>query len=288
MARPLRIEYPGALYHVTTRGNAREAIFFDDRDRLRFLSILSHVAEDCRWICYAFCLMSNHYHVLIETTEANLSAGMRELNGVYTQAINRRHGRSGHIFQGRFKAILVQKQGHLLELCRYIVLNPVGAGMVESPDAWPWSSFGSTAGLAAKPNFLSIDWILAQFSDSRSRAMRLYRRFVLSGIGKESPWKNLQAGLFLGSTSFVDGIKDSIRATSSEIPKRQRHAVRPSLAAIIPSPSGATDEDIIVARRHGYSLLEIGNHLSLHYATVSRRAKRGRREDDEQDARNKT
>jgi hypothetical protein len=213
---------------------------------------------------------------------------MRQLNGVYTQAANRRYNRSGHIFQGHFKAILVQKQTHLLELCRYIVLNPVGAGMVEAPDAWPWSSFGSTAGVAAKPDFLSIDWILAQFSDSRSKAAQLYREFVLSGIGKESPWKDLKAGLFVGSTSFVDEVKDSIRATSSEIPKRQRHAARHSLVDIIPSPKRATDEQIITARRNAYSLLEIGNHLSLHYATVSRRAKRGKSEVDKQDAKNKT
>ena len=124
MARPLRIEYPGALYHVTSRGNAREDIFFDEKDRQRFLATLAHVIRDYHWICYAYCQMTNHYHLLIETPEANLSRGMRQLNGVYTQALNRRHGRVGHIFQGRFKALLVEKDGYLLELCRYIVLNP--------------------------------------------------------------------------------------------------------------------------------------------------------------------
>lgn len=121
MARPLRIEYPGALYHVTSRGNAREDIFFDEKDRQRFLATLAHVVRDYHWICYAYCQMTNHYHLLIETPEANLSRGMRQLNGVYTQALNRRHGRVGHIFQGRFKALLVEKDGYLLELCRYIV-----------------------------------------------------------------------------------------------------------------------------------------------------------------------
>ncbi len=288
MARPLRIEYPVKIYHITSRGNARGAIFLSDPDRNRFLSILSDVTEQFRWICYAYCLMSNHYHILIETTEANLSKGMRQLNGVYTQAVNRHHNRSGHVFQGRYKSILIQKQNYLLELCRYIVLNPVRAGLVDSPDAWQWSSFRATAGISEKLDFLSVDWIRAQFSDSRSKAKGLYRKFVYSGIGKATPWKELKAGVFAGSDSFLDEIKDSIRATSSEIPKRQRHAAHSPLTDIIPIRERATDEQIIAARRQGYSLQEIGNYLSLHYATVSRRASRGKREGEYLNAKNKT
>src|SRR4030042_5793823 len=129
MARPLRIEFPGAVYHVTSRGNARQTIFIDDEDRGGFLDLLSIVVERFNWICHAYCLMGNHYHLLIETPDGNLSKGMRELNGIYTQHFNRRHGRVGHVFQGRFKAILVEKDSYLLELCRYIVLNPVRAGI---------------------------------------------------------------------------------------------------------------------------------------------------------------
>ncbi|MCX5812281.1 MAG: transposase [Proteobacteria bacterium] len=140
MARPLRIEYPGAFYHITSRGNAGQDIYLDDTDRQRFLAILAGVLEDYHWVCYAYCLMSNHYHILIETPDPNLSAGIRQLNGVYTQSVNRRHGTRGHIFQGLFKSILVKKESHLLELCRYIVLNPVRAGMTLSPDIWQWSS----------------------------------------------------------------------------------------------------------------------------------------------------
>jgi hypothetical protein len=231
--------------------------------------------------------MSNHYHLLIETPDANLSLGMRHLNGVYTQAMNRLHNRSGHIFQGRFKALLVQKQSYLLELCRYIVLNPVAAGMVESPEAWPWSSFKATL-RSSKHEFLSKDWILAQFSESPTKARELYRKFILSGITEESPWNDLKAGLFLGSTAFVDEIKDSIRASSPEIPRRQRQAARPTLTDIIRSCHEATDEEILDARRHGYSLQEIGDYLSIHYTTVSRRAKRGRSESDTRNAKNKT
>src|SRR4029077_14091805 len=133
MARPLRIEYDGALYHVTSRGNDRKAIFKNDRDRELFLNTLAQVTERFHWICYAYCLMNNHYHLVIETPDGNLSKGMRQFNGVYTQAFNKRHGRVGHVFQGRFKAILVQKDTHFVEVCRYVVLNPVRAKTVRHP-----------------------------------------------------------------------------------------------------------------------------------------------------------
>ncbi len=119
MSRPIRIEFSGALYHVTSRGDRREAIYEDDEDRIRFLEILQNVITDFNWTCHAYCLMTNHYHLVIETPDANLSKGMRQLNGVYTQASNRRHQRSGHLFQGRYKAILVDADAYLLELSRY-------------------------------------------------------------------------------------------------------------------------------------------------------------------------
>ncbi len=140
MARQLRIEYPGAIYHVTSRGNARSMIYADDKDREDFLRILALVVERYQWLCHAYCLMGNHYHLLIETPEGNLSKGMRQINGVYTQSYNRRHQRVGHLFQGRFKAILVEKESYLLQLCRYIVRNPVAANLCQSVDQWPWSS----------------------------------------------------------------------------------------------------------------------------------------------------
>ena len=131
MARPLRLEYPGAIYHITSRGNARADIFLDDSDRELFLSILADTVDHYNWLCHAYCLMGNHYHLLIETPDPNLSLGMRHLNGVYTQTFNRSHKRVGHLFQGRYKAVLVEKGTHLLELCRYIVLNPVKANMTK-------------------------------------------------------------------------------------------------------------------------------------------------------------
>ena len=136
MARPLRIEHPGALYHVTSRGDRQEPIFDDDRDRMGFLNVLGDVVARFRWQCHAYCLMGSHYHLMIETPECNLTKGMRQLNGVFTQWSNRRHQRSGHLFQGRYKAILVDRDSYFLELARYIVLNPVRAGMVKQPQQW--------------------------------------------------------------------------------------------------------------------------------------------------------
>jgi REP element-mobilizing transposase RayT len=146
MTRPLRIEYPGAVYHITNRGNDKKAVFKDDQDRETFLKILAFVNKRYHWLCHAYCLMDNHYHLMIETPDGNLSLGMRQLNGVYTQARNKRHGKTGHLFQGRYKAILIQKDTHLLEVCRYVVLNPVRARMVEKPEDWRWSSYQATGG----------------------------------------------------------------------------------------------------------------------------------------------
>src|SRR3989338_2410799 len=129
MARAPRIQFEGAVYHLTARGNCRENIFFCDKDRWDFLKILGKAVHDHEWICHAYCLMTNHYHLLIETPKPNLSRGMRQLNGIYTQYVNHAHARVGHVFQGRFKSILVQKDNHLLELSRYIILNPVRAGI---------------------------------------------------------------------------------------------------------------------------------------------------------------
>jgi putative transposase len=147
MARPLRIEYEGAVYHVTSRGNARNEIFLNETDRADLLSILDTVIHRFHWICHAHCLMNNHYHLLIETAERNLFQGIRHLNGVFTQHFDRRHGRVGHPLQGRFQAILVEKESYLLEHCRYVVLNPVRAQLVSRPEEWRWSSYSATAGL---------------------------------------------------------------------------------------------------------------------------------------------
>ena len=172
MSRPIRLEYAGALYHITSRGNERKPIFKDEADFELFLEVLGEVCDRHNWVIHSWCLMTNHYHLLLETPDANLSAGMRQLNGVYTVRFNRRYGRVGHLFQGRYKGILVDKSAYLLELNRYIVLNPVRAGMVDSPRKWLWSSYLQTLGLADSPNSRGTGSVLASciitttFSDS--------------------------------------------------------------------------------------------------------------------------
>ena len=140
MARPIRLEFPGELYHIASRGDRRDDIYEIDADRKSFQSLFENVCADNNWVCHGYCLMSNHYHLLVETPDGNLSRGMQQLNGVYTQLFNRVHNRMGYVFQGRYKAIHVEKEDYLLELCRYVVLNPVRAGMVRSAREWKWSS----------------------------------------------------------------------------------------------------------------------------------------------------
>ncbi len=278
MARPLRIEYPGAVYHVTARGNARRDIFRGDQDRKDFLHILSETVKRYHWLCHAFCLMNSHYHSLIETPEANLSQGMRQLNGVYTQRYNKRHDQVGHVFQGRYKAILVDKESYLLELCRYVVLNPVRAGLVKSPEQWPWGSYQSTAGLDKVPDFLTVDWILHLFDTNRQAAQKQYREFVRKGmmIG-ESPWEDLKGQVLLGSRDFVKQFDHLLQDKESvkEIPRHQRFAGRPDLEVIFAGADELTksmrNEKIYDAHiNYGYTLKAISEILGLHYTTVSK------------------
>ena len=177
MARPLRLEFAGALYHVTSRGDHREKIYLDDQDRRTFLDLLGKEIFQQHWICYAYCLMDNHYHVLIETPEPNLVRGMRRLNGVYTQSFNRRHGRVGHVFQGRYKAILVDKENYLLELCRYIVLNPVRAKIVTTAGKVAVVKLPShRRGRPCLPKWLAADKVVSLFSGRRSTLSEVCRR----------------------------------------------------------------------------------------------------------------
>jgi len=281
MARPLRIEFPGAVYHVTSRGNARQAIFMDDEDRGRFLDVLSIVVDRFNWLCHAYCFMENHYHLLIETLKGNLSKGMRELNGVYTQRFNQRYRRVGHLFQGRYKAILVEKDSHLMSLCRYVVLNPVRVGLVRKPEQWRWSSYGATVGRVRKPAFLTMDWILSQFSGRKRVAMEKYRKFVMEGIDKESPWEELKGQVFFGTEDFVNKLSGLIddKENLKEVPKLQRYVARPPLRELFKEKKEkkrkAEDNTIYAAYvRHGYTMKEIAEHLGFHYATISRIIKR--------------
>lgn len=275
MARPLRIEFAGALYHVTARGNAREDIYRDDADRQQFLLLLQNTINRYDWYCHAYCLMDNHYHLLVETNTPSLSKGMKFLNGTYTQYFNRQHQRVGHVFQGRFKAILVQKNSHLLELARYIALNPVRAQMVRSAEEWCWSSYCATAGYDENDGCLTTEWILAGFADTKNLAQQRYRDFVQAGKGQPSPWQQLKNQIFLGDDDFVNDMQSKLNPDQSlkDIPNKQKMAPVKPLSHFAKQYKDR-DESLAQAYRSGhYTLAQVGEHFGVSYATVSRAVK---------------
>jgi putative transposase len=243
MSRPLRPEHPGAVWHVTARGNERRDIYVDDDDRREWLSLVEHVVGLAAWRVHAWVQMTNHYHLLLETPQPTLSRGMRQLNGVYGQRFNRRHGRVGHLFQGRFHAVLVQKESHLLELTRYVVLNPVRAGLVDDPADWPWSSYLCTAASSEAPAWLETAWTLAHLGGSPER----YRRFVSEGRGMRF---DPSGQIYFGTDAFV---RRRLRAAAAvpqpEVPRAQR------------GPAATLDETLrAVLARLGTTLDDLHEH----------------------------
>jgi putative transposase len=221
--------------------------------------------------------MNNHYHLLIETVDANLSAGMRQLNGIYTQSFNRKYKRVGHLFQGRYKSIHVERETYLLELRRYIVLNPVRAGIVSSPGEFSWSSYKATAGLTEVPPFLTVSWILNHFENRKLAAQKKYRLFVDDGIDHSSPWKDLKAQCILGNNRFIERLKKPLqsRSEATEIPKNQRFIARPLLKELFHpkelNSKALRNKAIQKAYlTYRYTQIEISKHLGLHYSTISR------------------
>ncbi len=234
VARPLRLSYPGAVYHVMARGHGRVSAYRDDADREAFLEILGAVAGEHAWAVHGYCLMGNSYDLLVETPRGDLSAGMRSVSGRYAQAFNRRHRRRGPLFEGRFRATLVQKASHLLELCRYVVLNPVRAKLVERPEQWSWSNYRATAGLSTAPAWLAVDWTLAMFARTPTVARLRYRRFVRAGRGAASPFEAVEGQIYLGDAKFVKRMqaKAAQWAEVDEIPRAQRTPRAASVKAI--------------------------------------------------------
>jgi putative transposase len=246
VSRQLRIDFPGAIHHITSRGNERRAIYRDDRDREKFLEILEEVVNLRRWVLHAWVLMSNHYHLLIETPEVGLSRGMKKLNETYARWFNESHRRVGHLFQGRFKNILVERESHLLELTRYIVLNPVRCGAVTYAGDWKWSNYRATAGLAPAPNWLETEWTLAKFDpQDKGQAREGYRRFVADARGASyKPWESLIGQIYLGGEAFCDMIQTMISSQprSRAHPRAQLEIVRPTLDHLIDLVLGEFDE----------------------------------------------
>lgn len=275
MVRPLRIEYPGALYHITSRGNAKQDIFLDVEDRKMFLRILARVVREHEWRCYSYCLMSNHYHFLIETPKANLSRGMHMLNCTYAQKHNERHERVGHLLQDRFFSVIVDKEEYLLEVCRYIVLNPVRAGMVEDPVQYRWSSYRDITGNRKPPPFLDISYILSLFSQPGRSGVDEYRGFVLAGLGIDI-WSNLRGRLILGSEQFAVRMQERIGDIDigKGIRKKDCFLGRPDLSTIFNKDvmdKNERNQRIVEAHiNYGYTQREIAEHLRFHHSTICR------------------
>jgi putative transposase len=272
MARPLRIEFPSAVYHVTSRGNGRAAIYLDDGDREAFLKVLGEVCRRMRWLCYSYCLMTNHYHLVIETLDNTLSKGMRQLNGVYTQCFNRHHGRVGHVFQGRYKAILVDREPYLLELVRYVVLNPIRANMVTSPEQWRWSSYHATAGQAHTPDWLATEWVLRQFGTRRTHAHARFAQFVRDGQTQPSIWDGLRNQIYLGDEQFVARMQSQINDEKplDEIPRVQRRMCRLSLEDFARQHGNQRSAMAAAYLSGAHTMKAIASYFGVHYSTVSR------------------
>lgn len=219
MARPLRIQYPGAWYHVTSRGNERVSIFRDDTDRRKFISILEESAEDYGVEVHGFCLMSNHFHLLLKTPLADLDRFMQRFNTAYIVYFNWKHERVGHLYQGRYKAILVDADNYLLGVSRYIHLNPVRLERWEKASlkdkftflkSYPWSSFPAYLGIR-EPSFLHLDMILGMVGGGKKRKEKRYREFVLKGLREEveNPLVGKKASSVLGNEEFVEWVYDT-------------------------------------------------------------------------------
>ncbi|MGR8918029.1 MAG: REP-associated tyrosine transposase [Gammaproteobacteria bacterium] len=277
MSRPLRIEFPGAYYHVTSRGARRSPIFEDHTDRDTFLGLLGRIVQRFDWRCEAYCLMGNHYHLLVRTPRPNLSRGMQQLNGPYSQHFNRRHGYVGPVFQGRFHSVVVDAEAYRLEVARYVVLNPVRAGLVPHPQHWHWSSYGATIGKRERPEWLAYQDLLSAFASDERLASDHYIRFVNDGLGKPGPWGHVRNRLFLGDQSFVESAiqrSAALERADREMPREHRQAIAGNIADFVDS-EGDHDAAMRAAWDSGlFTLREIAEHFGLHYSTVSRIVRR--------------
>ncbi len=277
MARPLRVEYPGAFYHVVNRGNNQENIYRNDRDREKFLEYLERAAERYSIIIHTYCLMSNHYHLLVETPEANLSLTMQWINVSYAAYFNRKRDRRGHLFQGRFKAILIDADEYLKHLSRYIHLNPVRAKMVSSPAEYVWSSYPGFIGKEKAPTFLKTDWLLSSFGRNKKQAKRNYQDFV-EGVdinAVENPHMQVTVGFILGDTNFVNWVKETFLSSKQgekEIPQLKKLKPKVSPEAVVKAVCEEFDcsaDQVIIKGRKNNKAREVAIYLSRRLSGLS-------------------
>ncbi|MEN8265086.1 MAG: transposase [Nitrospirota bacterium] len=283
MTRPLRIEYPGAYYHITSRGNERKNIFKDKKDRDKFLSYLKSAHLRYKAVIHAFCLMNNHYHLFLETPKGNLSQIMRHINGAYTNYFNIRHKRRGHLFQGRYKAIIVEADSYAGELSRYIHLNPVRAGIVDVPEKFKWSSYRYYIGKKKKPEWLTEDFILCYFDNGNVHARKKYGEFVKAWINvkHESPLEETVASTILGSDNFIELIKDKYldpKKRDRNLPALKELSKSPDIAGTYKEVEMNFEKQVSLSKKatlylfHKYSdtpLKEIGTFFGIGESAVS-------------------
>ena len=254
MSRHPRIEFPGAHHHVMSRGNAKQDIFLKRRDRSVFLQILGRVVSEHGWECYAYCLMNNHYHLVVHTPSPSLAIGMKYLNGVYSQGFNVRHDRVGHLFQGRYASRLVESDSHVLALMRYVVQNPLRAGLCKSLDGWGWTSFQATAGMSPCPSFLQPDFLLNMFSDYPRLAREAYQDFV-SVPAVEEPWMK-----FAPVRNRCKGIEERLEL--------------PSIIQTTDDKDRRNLQIVDAFLDHGYTMAEIAAFLGCHPSNISKIVKK--------------
>lgn len=287
MARPLRIEYPGAFYHITARGNEQGDIYRNDGDRERFLEYLETAVGRYKAVIHVYCLMSNHYHLLLSTPKGNLSQIMKHINGGYTTWFNKRHNRYGHLFQGRYKAILVEADPYAGELSQYIHLNPVRAGIVGLPEQYQWSSYTAYSGKTKPSRWLTTEWVLQYFGQKQVEAKKAYVYFVNAAVGKEEedPLKESTSTLILGKTEFIDDIREKYlggKEKSRDLPAL-KELTKQSLEEIINAaneefrgrPEQARKAALYMSHKYsGRSLREIGKEFGIGESAVSQAGRR--------------
>jgi len=288
MARPLRIQYPGAFYHITSRGNERKEIFKNERDRQKFLLYLESATERYKAAIHAFFLMNNHYHLLMETPGGNLSGIMRHINGAYTTYFNFKRNRSGHLMQGRYKAILIEADEYAKALSRYLHLNPVRAGAITKPEDYPWSSYQYYIGDKKGPEWLKVKFILGFFGKKVSTAQKRYRAFVEGKIGQEekSPLKEVVCSTILGSMEFVKAVSKKHlgdKRADREVPALRKLSGQISITEIekaaeeIFRKEEKTGKKVSLYLSHRYSgmkLKEIGEYFGISESGVTQASRR--------------
>lgn len=298
MGRPLRIEYEGALYHITSRGNERRKIFKDKTDRRTFLDIVKDYHDRFGVLIHSYVLMDNHYHLILETPKGNLLKVMHGINSRYTVYFNRRHKRSGHLFQGRYKAIIVDKDAYLIPLSRYVHLNPVRATIAEGPEGYKWSSYNGYIGKRKEDNWVEYSWVLSKFAQNKKVAWQKYKKYTEEGLAVkiESPFKSLLGQVILGGEDFREKIKGYLqgRQISQEIIERKRFDKKASPEEIVEAVAKAfevEEKDLknkgkrdnisrsvaiyVMQKYSGLSNEDIGRMFGgVHYSAVSKASAR--------------